>query len=109
MNQLLAVALLTATLLSAQSRNPVQWTTEPVPGSPTRVTLQATMEPGWHIYALTSPAGGPTPTTIKLSDTKVASEIKLYQPKPSIKFDPNFNLNVEAFEGSVRFLVAITP
>ena len=59
------------------------------------------MEPGWHIYALTTPAGGPTPTTIKAGRRpRPHQACKLYQPKPTVKFDPNFNLNVEAFEGA---------
>lgn len=67
------------------------------------------MEPGWHIYALTSPTGGPTPTSIKLGETKDASAIKVFQPKPSVKLDPNFNMNVEAFEGQVTFFTQIAP
>src|SRR4028118_1622075 len=102
MTRLLAATLFTAVLLSAQSRNPVQWTLDA--SSSDFIKVQAVMEPGWHIYALTSPAGGPTPTTIKLGDTKQASSIQLYQPKPEVKLDPNFNMNVEAFEGSVTFL-----
>jgi thiol:disulfide interchange protein DsbD len=102
MTRILAATLFTAVLLSAQSRNPVQWKFED-----SRVI--ATMEPGWHIYALTTPAKGPTPTTIKLADTKVASAIKVYQPKPEIKLDPNFNMNVETFEGSVAFLTQFVP
>lgn len=66
------------------------------------------MEPGWHIYALTTPAGGPTPTTIKFGDTKAATGLRLFQTKPIVKFDPNFNLNVEAFEGSTKFLAVFT-
>jgi hypothetical protein len=85
MNRLFAVALFTAALLGAQSRNPVQWTVDVSSGD--LVKLQAKMEPGWHIYALTSPAGGPTPTTIKLGETQAATSLKLYQPKPTVKFD----------------------
>ena len=104
MNRLLAATLFTAALLTAQSRNPVQWSVETEGAT---ATIQAIMEPGWHIYALTTPAGGPTPTTIKLGDTKAATGLRLYQTKPIVKFDPNFNLNVEAFEGSPKFLAVI--
>jgi thiol:disulfide interchange protein len=107
MNRLFAVALFTAALLAAQSRNPVQWTVDVSSGE--LVKIQATMESGWHIYALTSPAGGPTPTTIKLGETQAATALKLYQPKPTVKFDPNFNMNVEAFEGTVTFLAQVVP
>jgi thiol:disulfide interchange protein DsbD len=106
MIRLVAVTLFTAALLCAQARNPVAWT---IDTSSSMVKVQATMDPGWHIYALTSPAGGPTPTTIKLGETKAAAGIELYQPKPEVKFDPNFNMNVEAFEGSVTFLAHIVP
>ena len=99
MNRLLAAALFTAALLSAQRPQPC-----PVDGGAQGADddVQAVMEPGWHIYALTTPAGGPTPTTIKLGDTtKAATGLRLYQTKPIVKFDPNFNLNVEAFEGQL--------
>ena len=101
MIRLVAATLFTAVLLSAQSRNPVQWAVDT--SSPDFVKVTATMESGWHIYALTSPKGGPTPTTIKLGEAKGVSALKLYQPKPSVKLDPNFNLNVEVFEGSVTY------
>ncbi|HYI96032.1 MAG TPA: cytochrome c biogenesis protein CcdA [Bryobacteraceae bacterium] len=112
MRRLTAVVLLTAALLAAQSRNPVLWTAAVdsgtvAPGGSVSARLIAKMEPTWHIYALTSPAGGPTPTTVKLGDTPLASSIKVYQPKPAVKFDPNFNINVEAFEGEVTFLSVI--
>lgn len=116
MKRLVAVAFFTAALLSPQSRNPVQWTVsaegaKASPGSSVPARLTAKMEPGWHIYALTSPAGGPTPTSIKLSETSAATGLKLYQPKPTVKFDPNFSMNVEAFEGEVAFLtqIALAP
>jgi thiol:disulfide interchange protein len=112
MKRLLAVTLFTTALLSAQTRNPVQWTVtaDPpnvAPGSSVLAKLTGKIDPGWHIYALTSPAGGPTPTTVKLGETAVASGLKLYQPKPTVKFDPNFNINVEAFEGEVTLLANI--
>jgi thiol:disulfide interchange protein DsbD len=96
----------------AQQRNPVQWTldlspTEAPPGSSIAARFSARMEPGWHIYALTSPAGGPTPTTIKLNAIPAIGEVKLYQPKPKTKFDPNFSMNVDAFEGDLTLAAEI--
>src|SRR5689334_21517842 len=112
MKGLSAATLLTAALLTAQPRNPVQWTVtaEPsavAPGATVLAKVTGKIDSGWHVYALTSPAGGPTPTTIKLGETTVASGLKLYQPKPAVKFDPNFNINVEAFEGVVTLLANI--
>jgi thiol:disulfide interchange protein len=112
MKRLLAATLFTAALLSAQARNPVQWTVtaEPstvAPGSTVLAKVTGKIDSGWHIYALTSPSGGPTPTTVKLGETAVASGLKLYQPKPTVKFDSNFNLNVEAFENAVTLLANV--
>lgn len=109
MKRLVAAAFFTAAVLCAQSRNPVQWTVSvesasAAPGQSITARLVAKIEAPWHIYALTSPAGGPTPTTVKLGETTAASSLKLFQPKPSVKFDPNFNINVEAFEGEVTLI-----
>ena len=97
----------------AQQRNPVQWTLTPEsatapPGGTVAFKLAAKMEPGWHIYALNTPEGGPTPTTVKITPALPAvSAIRLYQPKPETKLDPNFNMNVETFEGDVTLVAAL--
>ena len=67
---LVLFALATSSL--AQQRNPVQWTLSPEsatapPGGTVALKLTAKMEPGWHIYALNTPSGGPTPTTVKVT------------------------------------------
>lgn len=102
-----------AALVHAQSRNPVQWTLtlQPAavaPGGSTIATLTAKLDPGWHIYALTNPEGGPTPTTVRIQPANPAfARIRLYQPKPEVKFDANFNQNVEAFEKEVTLYGAL--
>ncbi len=50
---------------SAFAQNPVQWTlssdvTKAAPGSTIPLKLTATVDEGWHVYALASPAGIPT-------------------------------------------------
>lgn len=93
--------------LIAQQRNPVQWTISPEsvsapPGGTASLKLNAKIEPGWHIYALTNPEGGPTPTTVKVTPANAAvSKLRLWQPKPETKLDPNFNMNVETLEGEL--------
>jgi thiol:disulfide interchange protein DsbD len=109
----LAVLAVSAAVAPAQQRNPVQWTLtlespSAPPGSTVGAKITAKLEEGWHIYALTNPEGGPTPTTIKLNPPNPAiSGIRFYQPKPETKFDANFNMNVEAFEREVVVLAAI--
>ncbi|MDZ4801010.1 MAG: redoxin, partial [Bryobacteraceae bacterium] len=75
--RLFAAILLATAALSAQPRNPVQWTLtlDPAsapPGSTVHATFQAKIESGWHIYALSNPPGGPTPTTIKVNPANPA-------------------------------------
>ncbi|MEJ7604695.1 MAG: hypothetical protein WKF37_00095 [Bryobacteraceae bacterium] len=52
-----------------QKLNPVQWTLTLEPataaaGAPVLGRLTAKLDPGWHIYSLTTPKGGPTPTVL---------------------------------------------
>jgi thiol:disulfide interchange protein DsbD len=107
---LLAVS---AVSVYAQSLNPVTWTisVDPSsvrPGAQATAKIDAKLEPGWHIYALTNPAGGPTPTSIKVIPANPAvAGLKLYQPHPETKFDANFNMNVEAFEREVTLFAVL--
>ncbi len=49
------------------------------------------------------PTGGPIPTTIELEASPAIARSALYYPAPARKFDPNFNLDTETYEKSVRF------
>ena len=96
----------------SQRLDPVHWTltseTEKAPpGSSVTLKLTASLDPGWHLYSLTTPKGGPIPTTAGLAENPAISGFKLYQPKPERKFDPNFNLDTETFEKeAVLWIVA---
>ncbi|HUA82738.1 MAG TPA: protein-disulfide reductase DsbD domain-containing protein [Bryobacteraceae bacterium] len=90
--------------------DPVQWNlnsdqAKAAPGSSVTLKLTAQLQTGWHLYSLTTPAGGPIPTTVKLTDNPAIDSFKLYQPKPERKFDPNFNLDTETFENQVVFWI----
>jgi thiol:disulfide interchange protein len=103
-----AVVILTLPVL-AQKKDPVQWSlaAEPEkvpPGSQVVFRLTAKVDPGWHVYAPTTPPGGPIITSIKLADSPALAEAKLYEPKPERKLDKNFNLDVEVYDGAVDFL-----
>ena len=57
------------------AQDPTKWSLGPHPineklrsGDKTSVTLNVKIEPGWHLYALDQPAGGPIPTTIKVTE-----------------------------------------
>src|SRR6266446_5177103 len=89
--------VLLASPLLAQKLDPVQWTltsdvAKAPPGSTVPLKLTAKLEPGWHLYSLTTPPGGPIPTTAVLADNASVEKVVLYQPKPERKPDPNFGI-----------------
>ena len=91
------------------AEDPVQWTLtlEPKsapPGSHVLAKFAAKIEPGWHLYSLTTPKGGPIPTTSSLADGPVVNGFKLYQPQPERKLDPNFQIDTETFANEVVLL-----
>ena len=77
------------------------------PGSEAVLKLTATIEPGWHLYSPTTPPGGPIITSMTLAESPVAGAVKLYEPAPVRKLDPNFDLETETFEGRPEFLFVV--
>jgi thiol:disulfide interchange protein len=89
-----------------QKLDPIQWTltadsSRAPAGSPVTLHLKATFQDGWHLYSLTTPKGGPIPTTAELAENSAIQSSKLFQPPPIRKFDPNFSLDTETFETAV--------
>jgi thiol:disulfide interchange protein DsbD len=68
------------------------------------------MEPGWHLYSLTTPRP-PIATTITLADNASVSGLHVFQPKPQRKLDPNFGSETETFTGHTVFYLrfAVDP
>ncbi|MCC7176700.1 MAG: thioredoxin family protein [Bryobacterales bacterium] len=93
----------------AQRLDPIQWSLVPdapaaAPGALVPARLTARIEPGWHLYSLTTPKG-PIPTTVRLLDQPAVARWEIYQPKPAVAFDPNFKLETETFENEAVFLI----
>ncbi|HXA65166.1 MAG TPA: cytochrome c biogenesis protein CcdA [Bryobacteraceae bacterium] len=108
----LLIGFFLASVCLSGAEDPVQWTLtlEPKsapPGSHVLARFAAKIEPGWHLYSLTTPKGGPIPTTSSLADSPVVSGFKLYQPKPVRKLDPNFQIDTETFANEVVLLYDI--
>ena len=107
----LSLGLLLATgSLLAEKMDPAKWALElqpssAGPGSKLIAKLQARIEPGWHLYSLTTPAGGPIRTTIRLADNTALQSFRVFEPKPKRALDPNFNLETETYEGHPVFLI----
>jgi thiol:disulfide interchange protein len=104
--------LLAASSILAQKYNPVTWSLRLVPpsaqpGSKVLARLEGKIEAGWHLYSLTTPPGGPNPTTIRLADNPAVERFRVLEPPPKRAFDPNFNLDTETYEGEAAFLIEI--
>jgi len=97
----------------AFAQNPVKWsavvrTSDVRRGEVATVELRAQLEAGYHIYAPTTPSGGPIPTKIELApnpNVKIAGAIA--QPAPIRKLDKGFGVTTETFEKAATFAVPI--
>ncbi|MCC6243632.1 MAG: thioredoxin family protein [Gemmatimonadaceae bacterium] len=95
--------------------HPIVWSlvnppTTATQGVPLTVTLRATIPPGWHLYAITQPPGGPVPmaiTTPRGSAFTLSGAVRA--PEPEIAPDPNFNILTESYADSVRLRVRLMP
>ncbi len=103
----------------AQGLNPVKFSARTDPqqlriGEAGRVIITATIDPGWHLYSLTQPSGGPRPTKITIDETSPLSLVgNPRQPKPRVAPDPNFSMPgqppflTETFENKVDFTLDV--
>src|SRR5579872_3993571 len=104
MRRLLPVLLLTSCAFAQSEKfNHVHWTltfdqSTVAPGATILGRLEATVDPEWHMYSLTTPAGGPIPTTITNANTPAIEKLTIFEPPPVRKFDPAFNLDTETYE-----------
>lgn len=100
-----ALLILLYSLLPAQILNPVKWkiSSEKVLETEYDIVAVASIEPGWHIYGTNIKAGGPIATSLRFKDLNgYEAKGKLQvSPKPVVKFDENFNMNLELLSGKV--------
>lgn len=70
--------------------------------------LTASVEPGWHLYSMTQPPGGPVPTSIAIEENPVFKPAgPVAQPPVKKWFDPNFGIDTEYFEGDADFIIPV--
>ena len=114
----LALATLVACALpvaaEAQQKNPVSWklvitsSGDVMPGGSFDATLIATIDPGWHLYAMQEPQGGPPPTSISVAPGgRFALSGEIIAATPERAFDPNFNIETEWYKDTARFLLPL--
>jgi thiol:disulfide interchange protein len=102
MLRLISVFFLALVSLLAAAEDPVQWTLTldskaAAPGSHVLGTLTGTIQPHWHVYSMTTPPGGPNPTTASIAGNPAVAGFKIYQSKPVRKLDPSFGIDTETF------------
>lgn len=99
---------LSAVCCQAQVLQPVQWqfSAKKVTDDTYQITLSATIDSPWYMYAQDTPAGGPLPTTIQFNPNpmiilqgKTRRVGRLHR-----KQDPMFGVGVHYFTGQVSFV-----
>jgi thiol:disulfide interchange protein len=98
--------------IAGAAEDPVQWTLaleaqSAPPGSHVLAKFTGTIQPNWHVYSMTTPPGGPNPTTVSLADNPAVAGFKIYQAKPERKLDPSFGIDTETFSGQYVLLFDI--
>jgi thiol:disulfide interchange protein len=88
--------------IAGAAEDPVQWTLAfdskaAAPGSHVLAKFTGTIDPHWHVYSMTTPPGGPNPTTASIADNPAVAGFKIYQSKPVRKPDPSFGIDTETF------------
>ena len=106
----IASVLLLAGCAFAQKDEHVQWSlalerASAPPGAPVLARLTGIIDPGWHLYSMSTAAA--MPATILLADNPVVKRYRVLQPPPKKTFDPNFNSDTETYEGVVTFLLEL--
>jgi len=115
-----AVVVLTAAVCVCASpaialaQDPVHWSLAAASKDPIAAgrrfdaALKATIDKGWHLYALDEPAGGPPATTVSLPPSKTFLLAGAVSAPPGVRtLDPNFNVETEFFEDEVTFLLPL--
>jgi thiol:disulfide interchange protein DsbD len=72
------------------------------PGGIAALRASARIEPGWHLYSASSPAGIPTTFRVQPGDS-----LRVFQPPPKKAFDKNLNEESETYVGEVAFILDV--
>ncbi len=88
----------------AQIYDPVKWslTTENLTDSTANLSLTATIEAGWHLYATQLPEGGPRPTAFTLTGAEARTPI-VANKETITAYDENFMMDLSYYDGTVTF------
>jgi thiol:disulfide interchange protein len=94
-------------------QDPVQWSaavkaTRAAAGETFDVAVTAVIEDEWHVYSVTQGPGGPIPTTIAIGAGQPFSRAGAIRgPAPVTAYDPNFDIQTETYDGTIRLVVPV--
>ncbi len=100
--------------LTAQVENPAKWTfsQKSLGNNEYELVLKAELDPGWTVYSMYTPEGGPMATTVTLSQAGKGIELvgKAQENEPHKKYDEIFGVDVWYFSGEfvIRQRVKVT-
>ncbi len=88
---------------------PVSWkfTLEDKGNGEIDLVAAATIDAGWHLYDVTIPEGGPTPTSISVDKIKGAEKVgsfKTIDSKLISGFDEIFQMNIGYYDSKAKFV-----
>lgn len=69
--------------------------------------ISASIGGGWHMYSVTQGAGGPIPTTVKISDGVIKSAGGVRGSGVKREMDANFGIVTETYSGSASLTVPL--
>lgn len=102
-------AFLLSSGAGAAPKSPVQWHVKAAPNKPVKagakfnVTITGVPDPGWHLYALEEPEGGPIATEVSLTEGDPADLLRVDESKPKILPDPVTQKPAGFFDGAAEF------
>ncbi len=103
---IMALGLLFPATASAQIMEPAKWvfSQEKVSDNIHDLLFTVTIDDTWSIYGMDVPGGGPIPTSIEFEAAEgFVFEGKLQAPEATVKFDPNFGMDIPMYSGQVTF------
>lgn len=86
--------------VQAQILEPVKWSfsQEKVSDNTYQLKFTAHIDPGWSIYGLDIPPGGPIPTGFEFNEPQGFRFVgDMVAPRAEVKFDPNFNMELSMY------------
>lgn len=105
------MAVMTCMAATAQIVEPIRWTTSVEMSSDTEGTLvfHVEVDPGWHLYALQLPDGGPMPTSVVLTTANgIIPGVLVPSREPVKKFDKQFGMELAWWDADVDLRLPFT-